>query len=609
MSKGKRVKSGAGTQASGVAKWEQALISAPFEEENWKPNITFIVGKKPEDYTWLDILGTTITGGTRKLFSVISKSQLYEEVNELGNPKGKRPKEVLPHFEVCEPCKVHLDNKEDIPLPLLARLIKYRLLAIKTKDLKRREVEKKAVLDKEKVKKSADKSGGKEKPKSPAKGGKGGGKKTPEPQSAKEGSKLKKRGEEEDGGKFIDDEPDDGANHYIVIYGFHSPHLFSVLAGLDINIQSIISLGSQDYSFFQTKEEDASDDKAKVALAEALEEERLKINKELKIFWCDVVPILRRQPEGSKLHDVALQDYEVKNLVLPQNLEDQDQKNQFGVSLFEDIACLMYDLQDAKRQYLNYLENLKLIHVPVYGKTEQTDKLEPVSGAPTPVGQPAAPSTVSPGPDLSLEPPPPVDMRYYNDLMACVPNESVSVPLVMHCMLEQVVASEENVPPPSEQVPPPRSDGLNSELTSHLSNLTFKLSLTEEEHGLLKDVFDMPARHPDTSKQPLLMNVFDNISARTQHLKPFFGFDPRKAEMEMLDRVHFKEMMDLPRPTSQVAKERAARLQELIHFCATGGLSPSATVVVALTKCFDDPFRIGELGREPTRCKSIRMYR
>ena len=47
------------------------------------------------------------------------------------------------NYEVCEPCKAHLDAGEEVPLPLLAKLIKYRLMAIKTADIKRREVERK----------------------------------------------------------------------------------------------------------------------------------------------------------------------------------------------------------------------------------------------------------------------------------------------------------------------------------------------------------------------------------------------------------------------------------------------------------------------------------
>lgn len=245
MSKaGKRVKSGSG---QGGAKWEQPLLAATFDEESWKANVTFVVGEKPEDYTWIDILGATIAAGSRRLFSVISKEQLEAEVKELGNPKGKKPKEVPQHFEVCEPCKIHLDNGEEIPLPLLARLIKFKLLAIKANDLKRRETEKKAADGKDKGK------GGKDKPKSAGKG-KGGGKKTPEPPSAKEGSKLRKRGEEDDEGKYIDDEPDDGAQHYVVIYGFHNPHLIAYLSELGITVESIVKISSQDYSRFQKQE-------------------------------------------------------------------------------------------------------------------------------------------------------------------------------------------------------------------------------------------------------------------------------------------------------------------------------------------------------------------
>lgn len=69
--------------------------------------------------------------------------ELFIQVKELGNPKGKKPKDVPQHYEVCEPCKIHLDQGTEIPLALLSRLIKYKLLAIKDKDVKRREQEKK----------------------------------------------------------------------------------------------------------------------------------------------------------------------------------------------------------------------------------------------------------------------------------------------------------------------------------------------------------------------------------------------------------------------------------------------------------------------------------
>ncbi|XP_078322362.1 sperm-associated antigen 17-like isoform X1 [Crassostrea virginica] len=577
MSKaGKRVKSGSG---QGGAKWEQPLLAATFDEESWKANVTFVVGEKPEDYTWIDILGATIAAGSRRLFSVISKEQLEAEVRELGNPKGKKPKEVPQHFEVCEPCKIHLDNGEDIPLPLLARLIKFKLLAIKANDLKRRETEKKSALPNKMSRSRAtdgkDKGkGGKDKPKSAGKG-KGGGKKTPEPPSAKEGSKLRKRGEEDDEGKYIDDEPDDGAQHYVVIYGFHNPHLVAYLSELGLTVESIVKVSSQDYSRFEKPElPDVEKDEKTLALEEVERNQKLRLKKELKQYWKDILLLLQRPPDGSTLHNVARKDYEVKNLIVPENLEDPEQKNNLGTALFEDIACMIYDLIDAKRQYQTYLDNLKLLHVPVPGETAQTQEEKPaVSAAPTPQ-QTTAPSIPSIHPD-QLETKVEVDMRYYNDLMNCVPQESSSIPLMMHCMLEQVVATDEGRDPPSEQLPPRRADGINSSLVSHISKMAFKLALSEEEHSMLSDIFDLPERPPDTPNQPLLMNIHDDICIRTNHLKTIYGFNPQEVEKDMLKKLPFQNFVHIPRPTSSVAKERAARLQELIHFCATDGLSQS----------------------------------
>ncbi|KAL8578119.1 hypothetical protein ACOMHN_055439 [Nucella lapillus] len=576
MSKaGKRAKSSTGPV--GGAKWEQALIGASFEEEHWKPNVTLVVGNRVDDCKHIDILSATVSTGVRRLFSVVTKEGLYNEARELGNPKNKKPKEVPANFEVCEPCKTHLDAGEEVPLPLLSKLIKFRLMAVKAVDVKRREAEKKAALDKEKAKK--DKAAGKDtRAKSPAKKG---GKKTPEPQAAKDGSKLKKRGEDNNENKFIDDEPDDGAQHYMLLVGFNNPHLPFYLADVGVNINAVVRISSQDYSLFP----DAPDagaapekDEKTLAAEEAAKEERYKLATELNTFWRDIVALLRNNQDSSKLHDVARLDYEVKSLLLPASADDPEQKSQFGTAMYEDMACMIYDLQDAMRLYRTYLQNLKLIGVPSSGDKSgdkggadgQSTGAPPTPAMPVPPMSSASAHLEFSSAEFGGLP----DMRYYNDLMNTVPQESVSVFLMMNCMLEQVVATEENREPPSEQPPANRNDGLSASVADQLTNVAFKLALSEDEHKNLSSVLELPQRPPEEPKPPLLMNVHDDNSVRTHHLQPNCGFSPEQAERQMMWLLPLAEKCRTTRPPSAVAQARAARLQELIHFCATNGLSP-----------------------------------
>lgn len=48
---------------------------------------------------------------------------------------------------------------------------------------------------------------------------------------------------------------------------------------------------------------------------------------------------------------------------------------------------------------------------------------------------------------------------------------------------------------------------------------------------------------------------------------------PISAEIDMLKQLPLADLEQYDKPSAQLSKQRAARLQELLHFCATGGLT------------------------------------
>ncbi|PIK56988.1 putative sperm-associated antigen 17-like isoform X3 [Apostichopus japonicus] len=565
MSK-KRAKSG--TASAGAARWESGLLATPFEEDGWTSFVGAVVPDQLPDKEYAAFLCSCISAKQRKLYTLVTYQGLIEEVQELGNPKGKKPKDVPAFAEICETAKVHLDNGEPIPLPLLAKLVKWKLLAIKQEDQKRRETEQKDTSGKEsKEKKSGKKS-------ARGKSAKGKGKKTPEVPSPKKESTLKKRGEEDEENKYIDDEPDDGPQHYILLYGFLDAPLLVLLSDLGINVNCILRFTCEDYSLFQKRkaikeEEEEEDFQKPPEVLEAEQKAEAKSREELEKFWKQYEPLLKRAPKGSSLHDIARIKYIVKNDMVPEEYEDAENQIEFGTALFEDIACVIYDLLDKNRQFQNYKTNMKLVQINP--GMAQTETQLTTSSTTAPLAAGVSSSAVQFGgegdPQIPTVPGQ-VDVRYYNDLMDCIPAESCSVPLIMHCMLEQVVATEETKEPPSAKLTQPRADGLDQILAAQIDNICEKFNFkeTDKQNG--------HSSNTDTENHqqfPVFYHHGDKSSERLRHLVNVDGFDSLNAELSMLKLLPVSRVTKFPRPSESVIKQRSARLHELLFQCFKEG--------------------------------------
>ncbi|XP_042634962.1 LOW QUALITY PROTEIN: sperm-associated antigen 17 [Catharus ustulatus] len=579
----KRSKSDRESLVPGLPSWEPALVSARLEEDSWKPNITFIIGTKIEDEIHTQALAVAVQVPLRKLFSAITREDIYRQIAESGGQKGKKAKDAPMYYEVMELAKAFLEQGEEIPVTLTGKLLKFQLLCLKQKDLQRREEEKEAEQqqkEKEKEKtKLPEKTSGKDSK----------GKKSVAPPPVKKDTKLKQRGEVEVKDKYIDDEPDDGAHHYFIILGFSNLQLLPVLSDLGINISSVIQISSENYKPLRMYLEATKLKRQSSISREDVEAEKRKedeANKDLETFWKFLEPVLNSGRHGSSLFDVARLHYLVKESDFPPDWSDSEMLLEFGTVLFEHIACLMYDCLDWRRQHCNYLENTKLINVPMLSESKSTQS-SAVEEHPAPASQitPAKkkgkPEEILPTAVLSEASEetyilfPSVDMRYYNDLLSQIPEEFFSVPLMLSCMLEQVIASEEYLTPPSLVASEAQADGMHHAIADHIISVLPSLSLPMSEKKNLYDYFSPKYSEKETvtPQYPLLFNYHDALSQRLHLLKVQENLNPEKIEREMMDKLPLTELTHFTPPSTENNTKRLARAHELMHYCPTELLS------------------------------------
>ncbi|KAL6459422.1 hypothetical protein MHYP_G00328940 [Metynnis hypsauchen] len=556
----KRVKSGVKSAGAAGKDWERALSAAELEEEGWRVCVCLVVAGSAEDEVCVNALNQAVQQPLRQLFTLLTWENILEKISELGNPKTRKIKEPPMFFEVTEMAKVVLDAGEELSVDLMAKLVKFQLLTIKSSDLQRRAALKR-VVEERATGKAGSASAAKEKSgaaKGSAKGEKG--RKGPEPPPTKE-TKLKRRGEEDDSSRYIDDEPDDGPQHYVLMTGFHRPQLISALDNLGVHVSTVIRLTShrpeRPHSPPPTTEEQDS---------------TTQLGQELDAFWSQLDRVLNSGVFGSKLQDVVKLDYSVEQSRLPNDSDSAQETVALGVAVFEDVACLLYDSLDWRKQHKHYVSSLKLVHVPQACRNERPEAPGEAAQTPAPQSGQKKPSSeeradVEPV-DLSVK----VDMRLYSYLLDQIPAEVVSVPLVLHCMLKQVVASEQDTLAgltDSEQ----RVDSTDHELTAYMLSSVLTLPWPEQERRKLMEDFGVVEADQRKKEQtgPSLLRHHDDRARRLNHITVSGGLDVVGMEAVMMEKsALWNQLMSEHLSSTSLS---VARRQELLHHCSDDSLS------------------------------------
>ncbi|KAF3836961.1 hypothetical protein F7725_004425 [Dissostichus mawsoni] len=361
------------------------------------------------------------------------------------------------------------------------------------------------------------------------------------------------------------DEPEDGPQHYILLLGFFQPHLIA-LDALGVHVANVIQLCSEHTQTSEEQQEESPFGGNEQTTSPVLDSDQ---------FWTAV-------PQ-SKLHDVVQLSYTAPDL--SSHTQNPDAELEIGNQIFEGVANLIYDCLNWRLQHQHYLDNMELFSVPTVAVMDA----EPAEVVPTPL--PVTPHSKKKfvreetPPDQETEQPPlstDVDMRCYNSFLNLVPPEVCSVPLIMHCLLEQVcvcivvISTEQSCP--AKESKPHNGPGLDYQLVSFMLQSFLPLVHAKEERsrmwkGLLATVqneddqkrleekFGEEEEEKQKFAHPLVIRHHDERALRLTHI------NATEVEISMMRHSPVWQLIHSVAQRRNSNSSWMAIKQQLQHYC------------------------------------------
>ncbi|CAG2060999.1 unnamed protein product, partial [Timema podura] len=532
--------------------WENSFDAVELNDSDWTCSVALLVESKESESVLIEQLNEAIDSGQRRVLKKISYKELLQMVQGSRiSQAGLRTAEniVQPRTVLREEALKCLGPNSDgkLPAQLLARLLKLRIMALKeeTKELDREQwidLDKldvnRQVVEKRKSGQFTDQEQLVSKTSLSVSQAVNDGKNANdthelkkrrkdviEPQESnhlsqvetcKSPTKLKKRGEEWKSTAYIDDAPKDGAQLYIVVTGFYDPGLPLEMVLKNIPLFCFVKITTEDdilngyntgtasvlsHLNRQMKDRDnitvhktAINTEIKGQAAEVHEQVSRKISK----FWEEFNLTMKNLAHVQLLKNVTFMLFTPP--IVPNHHENSKHKIISQKLMYDEIAYLMYDLQDVIRQHKHYLKSMKVIHIDT----------------PPPI-------------DMS-------DMYLYNCLVDKVPPECVTVSYVLHCMLEQV--SKAGISTKTVEVVEPQKSLSRSPSIGKKEKIALKLKASLEKHNKIHSALK-PIKKQTEAYEYLSVLQKDGDFMRTFHL------DDRQCR-EDLAKIHQKMLMGLP---------------------------------------------------------------